>query len=62
MESGDYIPMTVDTADPLWIKYLSLGGSADPLEVEAHIHALLRLPEHERIILDHALWELSKGW
>lgn len=35
----------------LWVRYLSLGGTADELEVEAYLHQCLDLPARERDLL-----------
>ena len=35
----------------LWVRYLSLGGTADELEVEAYLHQCLDLPTRERDLL-----------
>ena len=32
------------TMDQLWTRYFALGGHADLLEVEGHVHGLLSLP------------------
>ncbi|MFE7630213.1 hypothetical protein [Kocuria sp. NPDC057446] len=43
----------------LWWRYVSLGGHADQLEVDAYLHQARDLPRHQRQLLDHAARELS---
>lgn len=38
----------------LWVRYLSLGGAADELEVGAYLHQCLDLPARERDLLTWA--------
>ena len=38
----------------LWVRYLSLGGTADELEVGAYLHRCLDLPTRERDLLSWA--------
>lgn len=38
----------------LWVRYLSLGGTADELEVGAYLHQCLELPVRERDLLTWA--------
>jgi Stage II sporulation protein E (SpoIIE) len=45
------------TMDQLWTRYFALGGHADLLEVEGHVHGLLSLPPAEVNVLAHALNE-----
>ncbi|MFW3172795.1 PP2C family protein-serine/threonine phosphatase [Geodermatophilus sp. CPCC 206100] len=45
------------TPEQLWTRYFALGGTADLLELEAHLEGLLRLPDGERTVLAHALNE-----
>lgn len=49
------------TAKRLWWHYVSLGGDAGPLEVEAYLHQALDLPRLQRTLLDHAARELITG-
>jgi hypothetical protein len=43
----------------LFEHYWSLGGSCSTLEIDAYLHLQFRLPRIERVLLDHALWELA---
>ncbi|SES96786.1 PP2C family protein-serine/threonine phosphatase [Geodermatophilus poikilotrophus] len=45
------------TLDELWLRYFALGGHADLLEVEGHLHGLMSLPPGEANVLAHALNE-----
>lgn len=44
--------------DQLWWKYFHLGGAAGRLEVDAYLHACLRLPPAHRDLLARAVNEL----
>ena len=44
-------------ARDIWIRYLTLGGNADELSVEAQIHGLIDLPAGEYNVLAHTLNE-----
>jgi len=41
----------------LWLGYAGMGGSFDPLDVEAYLHGLLLLPSLERDLLAHTVNE-----
>ncbi|MBB3081841.1 PP2C family protein-serine/threonine phosphatase [Geodermatophilus sabuli] len=45
------------TLEQLWTRYFALGGTADLMELDAHIQGLLRLPAGQRSVLAHALNE-----
>jgi Stage II sporulation protein E (SpoIIE) len=45
------------TLDQLWMRYFALGGSADLLEVDGHVHGLVSLPPAQVNVLAHALNE-----
>lgn len=42
----------------LWIHYFSMGGGVDEYEVNAYLHGLIDLPEHERDCISQAVNEL----
>jgi hypothetical protein len=41
----------------LWLEYAGMGGSFDPLDVEAYLHGLVLLPVLERDLLAHTVNE-----
>jgi hypothetical protein len=41
----------------LWLRYFALGGTADPLDVDAYVHGLTELPAPQRDVLAHAMNE-----
>ena len=43
--------------DQLWLAYFTLGGEAEPVEVEAFLQGLMPLPAVQRDILTHAVNE-----
>jgi hypothetical protein len=45
------------TPEELWLRYFSLGGVADVLQVEAYLAGILTLPRHEYDILAIAVNE-----
>jgi Stage II sporulation protein E (SpoIIE) len=45
------------TLEELWVRYFGMGGTADLLELDAHLQGLVRLPAGERTVLAHALNE-----
>jgi hypothetical protein len=45
------------TMEQLWLRYFTLGGDAGLMEVEAHLHGLVPLPDLQRDILAHAINE-----
>lgn len=45
------------TMEQLWLRYFTLGGDAGLMEVEAHLHGLMPLPDLQRDILAHAINE-----
>jgi hypothetical protein len=45
------------TPEGLWLRYFSLGGIADALQVEAYLAGLVPLPGHEYDILANAVNE-----
>ncbi|WP_329044901.1 serine/threonine-protein phosphatase [Amycolatopsis sp. NBC_01488] len=45
------------SAEELWLRYFSLGGSLGLLEVEAYLHGLSDLPGFDRDVLAHAVNE-----
>lgn len=42
------------TAGQTWREYFLLGGRAGFLELEAHLHGCLPLPDHEQVLLARA--------
>ncbi|WP_324650761.1 PP2C family protein-serine/threonine phosphatase [Georgenia sp. H159] len=46
------------THESVWMRYFALGGTAGPLETEAHIAGLVPLPAPESDVLAHAVNEL----
>ncbi|OUM42512.1 hypothetical protein B8W73_06600 [Arthrobacter agilis] len=42
----------------LWLHYFSMGGGVDEYEVNAYLHGLIDLPEHERDCISQAVNEL----
>jgi hypothetical protein len=45
------------TLEQLWMRYFALGGSADLMELDAHLAGLLALTAHEQDMLAHAVNE-----
>lgn len=45
------------TVEDLWVRYFTLGGEADVVEVEAYLDGLLPLPPAQRDVLAHAVNE-----
>jgi hypothetical protein len=43
--------------DQLWMRYFALGGTADLTEVDAYLHGLADLPDHQCDLLAHAVNE-----
>jgi hypothetical protein len=39
--------------------YWSLGGRCSTIEIDAYLHLEYELPAIERVLLDHAVWELE---
>jgi hypothetical protein len=46
------------TVRELWLHYVSIGGSADEIDIEAYLHGLIRLPGLDRDVIAHALNEI----
>lgn len=46
------------TAGQAWREYFLLGGRAGFLELEAHLHGCLTLPDHEQLLLARAAHRL----
>ena len=42
----------------LWLHYFSMGGGVDEYEVNAYLHGLIDLPDHERDCIAQAVNEL----
>ncbi len=47
----------IDTGE-LWLHYFSMGGGVDEYEVNAYLHGLIELPDHERDCISQAVNEL----
>jgi hypothetical protein len=45
------------TPHQVWVRYVSLGGNADAVEVDAYLHGLARPPRAEHDVLAHTLNE-----
>jgi len=45
------------TLEQLWLRYFALGGSADLMDVDAHLSGLMPLPSTQRDMLAHAVNE-----
>ncbi len=43
--------------EQLWMRYFALGGTGDLTDVDAYLHGLLALPDHQRDLLAHAVNE-----
>src|SRR4051794_41927503 len=43
--------------EQLWLRYFALGGSADLMEVDAHLSGLMGFPATQRDMLAHAVNE-----
>ncbi|GEO97108.1 hypothetical protein [Kocuria turfanensis] len=46
----------------LWWHYFSLGGDTDEFEIEAYLHQALHLSSLDRLMLQHACYELTNDW
>ncbi|TKV26802.1 hypothetical protein FDK12_12575 [Arthrobacter sp. NamB2] len=42
----------------VWLHYFSMGGGVDEYEVNAYLHGLIDLPDHERDCISQAVNEL----
>jgi hypothetical protein len=42
------------------VHYLTIGGACSPFELDAFLNNALDLPDGERAVLRHALWELDE--
>jgi hypothetical protein len=42
------------------VHYLTIGGACSPFELDAFLNNALDLPDAERAVLRHALWELDE--
>jgi len=45
------------TQQDLWLRYFGLGGMSTPAELDAYLHGALRVPNHERNLIAHAINE-----
>jgi hypothetical protein len=61
LEEG--LSLTGMTVDELWLRQLTLGGNASPLEVEAYVLGLLVADPYQHNLLAQALneWALEHG-
>ncbi len=45
------------TLEQLWVRYFALGGTADLTDLDAYVHGLSDLPDHQSDLLAHAVNE-----
>lgn len=45
----------------IWLRYVSLGGTADVFDLEAEAAGIPRLDQEQLTILGQAHWELANG-
>ncbi len=41
----------------LWLRYFELGGMSTAVELEAYVYGALIATDHDRDVIDHALYE-----
>jgi hypothetical protein len=44
--------------DKLWMCYFGIGGMAGPLEIEAYLHGLMPLDDHQHAVLAYSVNEI----
>lgn len=46
------------SVEELWLYYISLTGDLDQMEIDAYLHGLMPLPQHDRNLLAHSVHEM----